>query len=259
MKVPFPALTHLDLTGPDPDDDHEGVDLPHNFLGKSAPCLQHLLFKAISFKNLPKLLLSARDLVSLQLTDIPWVAGFDDYYGYILPKAMVGGLAGLARLRILCIKYQYPEDHLDSDEEREKGRGPEPPMRVVLPALTRFVFTGESKYLEDLVTRVDMPSVEDIEIEYFSPGAEVRQLSQFIGRTENFELAQFRRADVTFDVLYSQIKLDRPQGERHQVYFSLDVGIFGPELDVLVPLYALESACVKIVWQREFQLQEVKV
>jgi hypothetical protein len=24
-------------------------------------------------------------------------------------------------------------------------------------------------------------------------------------------------------------------------------------------LYALESACVKIVWQREFQLQEVKV
>jgi hypothetical protein len=26
-----------------------------------------------------------------------------------------------------------------------------------------------------------------------------------------------------------------------------------------LPLYALESACVKIVWQREFQLQEVKV
>jgi hypothetical protein len=24
-------------------------------------------------------------------------------------------------------------------------------------------------------------------------------------------------------------------------------------------VYALESACVKIVWQREFQLQEVKV
>jgi hypothetical protein len=32
-----------------------------------------------------------------------------------------------------------------------------------------------------------------------------------------------------------------------------------PKILASLTLYALESACVKIVWQREFLLQEVKV
>jgi hypothetical protein len=242
MKVPFPALTHLDLTGPDQkyDTKHDkGVALPHDFLGESAPCLQHLLFDAICFQELPKLLLSTCGLVSLQLMDIPWIPGFYDYYGYISPEAMVGGLAGLTRLRTLCIKYRYPQD---PEEGPETGRHPEPSMRGVLPALTGFEFMGESKYLEDLVARIDMPSVEDIEIEYFLSEAEVRQLSQFIGRTANLELAQFSRAKVTFNDSYSQIQLDCPQGERHQTRFSLGAEIPSssrdPDLDVLVPRMA---------------------
>jgi hypothetical protein len=180
MSVPFPALTHLDLTGRDPgDDDKEiGIILPDNFLGESAPCLQHLFFHEIIFHELPQLLLSARALISLQLEDIPPNAG----YGYVSPEAMVGGLAGLTRLRTLSIKFRFPQDPPYSNEELEKGSLPEPPMRGVLPALTKFVFSGESKYLEDLVARIDMPSVEDIEIEYFPLMFEVCELSQFIGR-----------------------------------------------------------------------------
>lgn len=58
MQVPFPVLTHLELSG--------FVDvpaLPGTFLGGSAPCLRHLCLASIPFPELPSLLLSARDLV----------------------------------------------------------------------------------------------------------------------------------------------------------------------------------------------------
>ena len=84
-------------------------------------------------------------------------------------------------------------------------------LRTRLPALTGFVFRGEIKYLEDLVARIDMPSVEKVEIECFPPWLDVPQLSQFIDRTASLKLAQFRHAEVTFGDYCSQITLDRPQ------------------------------------------------
>ena len=255
MQVSFPALTHLELDGPrDPDhDDHDDdlFDISDHFLGNAAPSLQYLYLQGIVFQELPKLLLSACDLVSLRLEDIPALGcPHNHYYRYISPQSMVGVLAGLTRLRTFCIIFRTPHqedsDHLDSDERLERGRNSEASMRTVLPALTYFGFDGESKYLEDLVARIDMPSVEDIKIDYFLPTSEspfeARQLSQFIGRTANLELAQFRRAQVLFDVWYSRIKLDRPQGEHHQISFSLAVQILGlmgvPYLGRLVPCMA---------------------
>ena len=132
MKVPFPALTHLKLTGPElpyEGDDHEGILLPRGFLGGSTPCLQHLHFNAVNatlFQELPSLLLSARGLISLRLEDIP------DCFGYISPEEMVRGLAGLTKLRTLLIKFRFP----GSVEGLEKGRRLGPPMREVLPSLT---------------------------------------------------------------------------------------------------------------------------
>ena len=253
MQVSFPALTHLELDDPcDPEDHDEDLfDISHNFLGNAAPSLQYLGLQGIVFQELPKFLLSACDLVSLRLEDIPALGcPHNRYYRYISPQSMVGVLAGLTRLRAFCIIFRTPHqedsDHLDSDERLERGRNSEASMRTVLPALTYFGFDGESKYLEDLVARIDMPSVEDIKIDYFLPTSEspfeVRQLSQFIGRTANLELAQFRRAQVLFDVWYSRIKLDRPQGEHHQISFSLAVQILGlmgvPYLGRLVPCMA---------------------
>ncbi|KAH8994374.1 hypothetical protein EDB86DRAFT_2926343, partial [Lactarius hatsudake] len=61
MRVPFPALTHLELSAPEDNDyDPEVLDLPDEFLGGSAPCLQHLCLENISFPGLPTLLSSAR-------------------------------------------------------------------------------------------------------------------------------------------------------------------------------------------------------
>jgi hypothetical protein len=83
MQEQFPALIHLTLfadfiAGPAP-------ALPDGFLGGSAPSLQYLRLQSISFPALPKLLLSATELVRLTLWDIP-------YSGYISPEAIVTSL-----------------------------------------------------------------------------------------------------------------------------------------------------------------------
>ncbi|KAI0290809.1 hypothetical protein BC826DRAFT_524323 [Russula brevipes] len=85
MKVPFPELTFLSLGTTNR---NAALVLPDSFLGGSAPRLQVLYFKGISFPAIPNLLSSASDLVELRLWDIP-----DS--GYISPEAMVTGLSAL--------------------------------------------------------------------------------------------------------------------------------------------------------------------
>ncbi|KAH9028382.1 hypothetical protein EDB85DRAFT_2256455 [Lactarius pseudohatsudake] len=107
--------------------------LPGDFLGGSAPCLQHLSLESAAFDDLPKLLLSTRDLVSLRLEDFP------PPWGRISPEEIVGGLAGLTRLRTLSIRFTFPYERWGSPMD--------PQPCAVLPALTEFEFRGGSKYL----------------------------------------------------------------------------------------------------------------
>ncbi|KAH9080187.1 hypothetical protein EDB83DRAFT_953294 [Lactarius deliciosus] len=236
MRVPFPALTHLELTAPEDNGyDPEVLDLPDGFLGGSAPCLRHLHLKNISFPGLPTLLLSARDLVSLQLDSVPPTYS---NYGHISPGEMVGSLAVLTKLRTLSI-YRYPSEDsepspIPSDEQR---RGPDPPMLAVLPALTRFEFGCDFGYLEDLVAQIDAPRVQDIRIDYLMDEVQTRRLSQFIDRS-NLKRAQFRRAKVTIHPCSVNIELDLPQGECLYAKFSItmildDDGIVPPLLYVV--------------------------
>ncbi|KAH9169029.1 hypothetical protein EDB89DRAFT_1908950 [Lactarius sanguifluus] len=233
MRVPFPALTHLELSAPEDNDyDPEVLDLPDEFLGGSAPCLQHLCLENISFPGLPTLLLSARDLVSLQLDSVP--PTYSDY-GHISPEEMVNSLAVLTKLRTLSI-YRYPSEpsSITSDEHR---RCPDPPMLAVLPALTKFVFGRDFEYLEDLVAQIDAPRVKDVGIEYLMQEVQARQLSQFIDRS-NLKLAQFRRAQVTFYPDSAYVELDLPQGECIHAKFFIkmildDTPIVSPVLYVV--------------------------
>jgi len=220
MEVPFPALTHLDLEGPIPEDVEKEFDLPHEFLGGSAPCLQHIHLHAISFPALPKLLLSARGLHCLELNSIP-----ANFYGSILSEEMVGGLAGLTKLRKLSIHFTFTDEDPSYYIRPEMRGRPDPPNRAALPALTRFEFTGESEYLEALIAQIYMPQVEVVEVEYRAPEVKTRQLSWFIGRIARLESAQFRRAQINFDAGYADIKLDRPQDEYNRVRLSLTVAI----------------------------------
>ncbi|KAH9080189.1 hypothetical protein EDB83DRAFT_2608308 [Lactarius deliciosus] len=218
MRVPFPALTHLRLAGGDEKYDLEVLDIPDDFLGGSAPCLQHLCLENVSFPRLPALLLSARNLVSLQLESVP-PTHYD--HGYISTEEIVSSLAVLTKLRTLDIKRYPSEDSEPSPiPSHVQRRRPDPPMLAALPALTQFVFGRDFEYLEDLVAQIDAPLVEDVRIEYLTEEVQTRQLSQFIDRS-NLKRAQFRRAKVTFHSDQVYIDLDLPQGEYLQAKFSI--------------------------------------
>jgi hypothetical protein len=153
MQVPFPALTHLMLSFVS--DGHPAPDLPDGFLGGSAPRLQSLELYSFGFPALPKLLLSATNLVRLTLSYTP-------YSGYVSPEAIVTSLAVLANLKSLLIEFQAAPFHPDPESRRLP-----PPTRIVLPALTRFEFQGISEYVEDLVVRIDAPLLDSIDIAIF--------------------------------------------------------------------------------------------
>ncbi len=181
MQEPFLALTHLwfesesRVTMP---------ALPDTFLGGSAPRLQKIRISGIPFPAAPTLLLSAHDLVHVDLHDIPPI-------GYIPPEAMVASLAALPRLKQLTLGFEsgmsYPDQmHL-------------PPItRTVLPSLTRFCFDGLFEYFEDLVAQIDAPQLDDLEIEYLYHDPvtdfQIPQLGKFIDRSEKLKLSRFRRA-----------------------------------------------------------------
>jgi len=89
MQVPFPQLTDLQLFSYS---DHvTPLVVPNLFLGGSAPHLQSFCLYGILFLGLPKLLLSATQLVYLYLCHIP-------HSGYISPKAMAALLSMLSSL-----------------------------------------------------------------------------------------------------------------------------------------------------------------
>src|SRR6266702_3897846 len=182
MQEPFPVLTHLFIGS----DDGNAQVLPGGFLGGSAPCLQAVYLQGIPFPVLPTLLLSAGDLVELDLPNIP-------PNGYISPEAMVASLAALPRPKLFIFEFQ-------SATSRPDRIRPPPVTRAVLPALTFFQFQGAGEYLEDFISRIDGPQLNQISIFYFNQlvDFQVAQLSKFIDRSVGSEKTLFRHAQVTF-------------------------------------------------------------
>ena len=174
MQQPFLTLTDLAIRLYDwdgiPPVDHE------SFLGGSAPRLQHLELGCIPFPGLPKILLSATDLVRLYISRIP-------HSGYFSPEEMVRSLSTLTRLEQLLLRFESPL----SRPVRETRR-PHPTTRSTLLALTYFLFEGVSEYLEDLVARINAPVLDRFFITFFHQLIfDTPLLVQFFARTPNFQ------------------------------------------------------------------------
>ena len=190
----FPELTHISLSSKE-----ENVPaIRDGFLHRSAPALQVAHFEGIPFTAFPTLLSSTRGLVDLRLLNIP-------PEGYIPPKAMATFLAALTGLRTLLIGFKSPTR---SRKTRCQHR-----RRTCLPSLTTFGFHGVAEYLEDLVSLIDAPQLHYFRISYFNQldfQVPVPKLSNFIGRTQNLYMAQFKRARIDFGsnsvyvILYSE-------------------------------------------------------
>jgi hypothetical protein len=181
LQKPFPALTYLQF-----EFKTESVPvLPASFLGGFAPALRSFFLERIPFPGLPKLLLSATQLVDLDIQSIP-------HSGYISPEAMVTSLSVLTRLESLAIGFESPWSRPD-----RKTRRLPPPTRTLLPVLTQLWFKGVSEYLEDLVAPVDTPQLDKLHVTlFYQRTLHSPQLTQFISRTPKFKAQD--EAHVTF-------------------------------------------------------------
>jgi hypothetical protein len=198
MQKPFPALTNLILLS-------SGSDIeivPDSFMGGSAPRLQVLQLERVPIPGLPKLLLSATDLVLLILRHVP-------HSGYISPEAIVTCLSTLPRLKKLSLGFESPR----SRPNRESRPLP-PPTRSVLPALRKLYFTGVCEYLEDFVARIDSPLLHFLDINLFHPPIfDIPQLTQFISRTPTIEVHDQARVD--FSDLHVRVTFPTPSSSYH--------------------------------------------
>ena len=196
MLKPFPALTRLELVLRGT---YEGLLVSASFLGGSAPRLRTLILDRIPFLGLTNLLLSAVQLVHLQLWNIP-------HLGYFSPEAMVTCLSVLTRLECLDIRFKSARSH---PNRRRNSRRPAPQTRILLPFLAEFGFSGSSEYSEVLVARIDAPLLDKLGIIFFHEQIfDTPQLSQFIARTPKFNSVD--EAHVVFSYYQVLIRLPQP-------------------------------------------------
>jgi hypothetical protein len=160
-----------------------GLTLPSIF--KWGSRLRRLHSTGVALPALPKLLSPSLDLVDLQLHEVPSV-------GYFSPEAFASALAGMTQLRSLSLHFLSP-----ASRPSHIGIAPSPGERVVLPSLTHLNFRGASEYLNCLVTRIDGPSLVDIEVRFFNQFIfHLPQLGRFIDRLEMQK--SHTRADFVF-------------------------------------------------------------
>jgi hypothetical protein len=183
MQKPFPVLKRLHLYY----DDQNPPVLPSTFLGGSAPSLESLRLRGIPFPALPRLLLSAQNLVTLELDQVP-------YTGYISPEAMVTCLSTLTNLKFFTLTFQPSSSRPD--------RGSQHPLlltRVDLPALIGLEFQGVTEYLEDFLVRINAPVINMISITFFNRVIfDIPQLSKFVSRIEVLNPESVKRVGLCF-------------------------------------------------------------
>jgi len=195
MKKPFLSLTELKISS------GYGVVpiIPDSFLGGSTPQLRTLGLDGIPFPGLGKLLLSTSNLVDLDLRRIP-------HSGYISPQAIVAGLEASTRFEKLALEFQSPQSRAD-----RASWDPPPLTRIVFPALTMLVFKGDNQYLEAIVSWIDAPLLDCLEVTFFSqPTLDTPLLRDLIGRTGAF--TAFHRTNVDFEPFSVNVRLFQRQG-----------------------------------------------
>jgi hypothetical protein len=222
MRVSFPEMTDLQLWS----DDKTPPVIPDSFLDGSAPRLRIFRLDGIPFPGLPNLLLSATHLVQLMLTNIP-------HSGYISPKAIVAPLSTLSNLKVLSLEFQSPQSRPDRE-----SRSLPPPKRSILPTLEILFFIGVTEYLEDLVTRIDTPQLDTMNITFFNQiDFDCPRLAQFINCTPTLRVldeAHVQFIDSTASVTFRYLTSESGYGD-------LQINIFCGEPDW--QLSSIEQVC----------------
>jgi hypothetical protein len=180
MQRPFPELTELQLDG-------RPIVVPDSFLGGSALRLRKLHLGRSLFPSLPKLLLSATNLVDLQIGCLHHCRSFS-------LEAMATALSTLTGLRYLSLKAEFPNAHPRP-----------PPTRFLLPVLNTLGYRGLSEYFDDLVALIDAPRLNNLDITLLNDIAlDIPQFTQFISCTSMLEA--LKKAYVAFQADSAGVK-----------------------------------------------------
>ncbi|KAH9074371.1 hypothetical protein EDB83DRAFT_2356601 [Lactarius deliciosus] len=218
MQQPFSVLEYLHLSA------LPGLVLPSKF-GGGMRRLRTLRMVGIALPALPQLLLSAHDLVYLQLENLPSV-------GYT-SEALVICLPAMTQLKTLRIHFLCPTSLpiLISTDRALPGYS-------VLPSLNFIEFHGTNEYLESLFSGISAPLLEHFHIDFFNQLIfDTPQLSRFIHRTEMQQLhthATIRCSVADISITLTQLEV------QHQ----LSLRILCKQLDWQIP--SMAEVCDKL-------------
>ena len=202
------------------------IVIPDAFLGGSAPRLKSVLLSSIRFPALPKLLSSARDLVNLHLGDFS--------IADISLEAMVTCLSGLTKLRSLTICFREEISSPDSTSQSPTSLTP-----AVLPALTDFSLGGPYGYLENFLTRIVTPLLEDGDLRFYDvPSFDTPGISQFIHRTGMFNLPSKIYVYILKGVLFEFSSSIGPK-KKYSMTFS------GSDFNLYTEVKLMEQICTR--------------
>ncbi len=155
MDQEFPMLEYL-YVGP-PTEHSASLTFPQNF---QAPHLRNLLLKFFALPIGTPLLTAPVDLVTLSLNWIPPSA-------YFHPNVLLRRLSLMRQLEILGISFQSPAPNLNSEVQLLDIPYITQVM-ITLPNLRWFGFQGTNNYLEALLTKMDTPLLEKLQITFFN-------------------------------------------------------------------------------------------
>ena len=199
MQQPFSMLEYLRLST------LHGLVLP-SIIGGGMTCLRALRMVGFALPAFPQLLLSAHDLDSLQLEEIPSV-------GYTL-EALINCLPAMTQLKTLRIHFLSPASRpvlICTDRPL--------PSSSVLPVLNLIGFRGTSEYLESLLSGISAPRLEHLLVDFFDQRIfDTPQLSRFIRRAE----MQRSHTRVTIHSSVSGISITLTQpGAPHRLFLRI--------------------------------------
>ena len=222
LQQSFPTLETLRLGSQDVS---RPLILPVGFMSGETPRMREIHLTGTAFSALPLLLLSTRELVSLQLDDVP-------NSGYFSPEALAAGLSATTQLKHLKL-YFHPQSHRPVQTRTSSPSK----NRSMLPALTEIHFRGNSDYFEDLASRIDAPAVEQVDLNFLDLNTfDTPQLSQFIDRTRTLRAphhTSFRLSEDDITITHD-FRLTPPSSSSGTIRLQISCDDVDRQMSILV-------------------------
>ena len=232
VEASFPALEILHLNSLN----YNSMILSDAFLAPSHSAIPHQLLQIkltnIYFPNLPQLLLSSRNIVSLSLRFNRAVIT-----NFLLPEVIATALSAAFQLEKLSLCFC---NEVEGEQLTVPLLSKSP---ILLSSLNEFCFYGSGDYLEAFVSRIHVPVLEQLDVILWWPHiADFPQLSHFVCRTEqlstlphltsiilgegDFQMRHcFRHRPSCKQTVSLQVyvRLDRPVSQVHHVCQQLSL------------------------------------